>query len=211
MHSDEKIESKPTYHSNENLSFDNGAIFNKIKRITLCTKNSKEKKYLKQESIEIKNQGNIFEPKKMKSIKIETSNNKTFMKHFLREDLYRELFILFINPISGVHAGKSLLEMDIKEIKFDELGMMVFVVNLRDNVKVDEVLTKLEEFHLNSLNKTRIIIGGGDGSAMSILDKFLKRKIDFTRCAFGILPLGNSNNFSQTLGFKGKKKIIIRW
>ena len=204
LRTDEKIESRRTYHSNDNLesSTDNRAISKKNKEKTIKPNIIN---VLNEDVIEIINQNNIFEPEKIFELrKIKSVDEMTIFTHFLKEDLYRELYILLINPISGIHIGKSLIEMDIKEIKFDELGMMAFIVNLTDSVKVDEVLSKLQEYQQYSLNKTRIIIGGGDGSAMPMIDKFLKSKIDLTRCAFGILPIGNSNDFSETLNFKGK-------
>ena len=50
----------------------------------------------------------------------------------------------------------------------------------------------------------RVIIAGGDGSVMWVVDELIKNDIDLKRCACGIIPFGTGNDFSITLGWGDK-------
>lgn len=54
----------------------------------------------------------------------------------------------------------------------------------------------------NSLAK--IIIGGGDGSILSVIEYLELNGINVHNCLFGILPIGTRNDLSSTLGWGGK-------
>ena len=57
----------------------------------------------------------------------------------------------------------------------------------------------------NSLAK--IIIGGGDGSVLPVIELLEKEGVNIHNCLFGILPLGAKNDLSSTLGWGSKIKI----
>lgn len=47
----------------------------------------------------------------------------------------------------------------------------------------------------------RIIICGGDGTIPWVLARAKEAALDFTKIAFGILPIGTGNDFSRSLGW----------
>ena len=50
-------------------------------------------------------------------------------------------------------------------------------------------------------NKIKILIGGGDGTVLSIVEDLNEEKIDLERCIFGAVPLGTGNDLSNAMGF----------
>jgi len=55
----------------------------------------------------------------------------------------------------------------------------------------------------------KIIIGGGDSSAIELINILEVNKIDFKRCQFGLLPLGINNDLSLALRWGSNKNIKI--
>lgn len=53
----------------------------------------------------------------------------------------------------------------------------------------------------NSLAK--IIIGGGDGSILHVIEYLENQGVNVHNCLFGVLPLGTRNDLSSTLGWGG--------
>lgn len=55
---------------------------------------------------------------------------------------------------------------------------------------------------ISSTNKVKFIIGGGDGSVLSVIETLLNEyKMNLEKCIFGIIPLGTGNDLSNTMGF----------
>ena len=54
----------------------------------------------------------------------------------------------------------------------------------------------------NEMN-TRVIVCGGDGTVMWVVEELVKHQIDLTRCPIGIIPFGTGNDFSRVLGWGG--------
>ena len=50
-------------------------------------------------------------------------------------------------------------------------------------------------------NKIKILIAGGDGTVMRIIEDLKKEEIPLSHCIFGILPFGTGNDLSNALGF----------
>ena len=55
----------------------------------------------------------------------------------------------------------------------------------------------------------RIVIGGGDGTVMWVVDELIKNNIDFEKCSIGIIPFGTGNDFSVATGWGGKCPSIL--
>ena len=49
-----------------------------------------------------------------------------------------------------------------------------------------------------------MIIGGGDGTTMKTIEKLKNDSINISGCVFGLIPLGNGNTLSASLGWGGK-------
>ena len=61
---------------------------------------------------------------------------------------------------------------------------------------------KTEKFSVDKEN-LRVIIGGGDGTVMWVLQEMIDHKIRTELCSFGIVPFGTGNDFSRVLGWGG--------
>ena len=49
--------------------------------------------------------------------------------------------------------------------------------------------------------KIKILIAGGDGTVLGIVEELNREKIDLNRCIFGAMPFGTGNDLSNALGF----------
>lgn len=69
-------------------------------------------------------------------------------------------------------------------------------------------MTLKQELHRpeSSARKFRVIVCGGDGSVMWVIDEMLRYDINQERCPIGILPFGTGNDFSRVLGWGGNYK-----
>jgi len=63
--------------------------------------------------------------------------------------------------------------------------------------------------YLNSFsnNQLKILIAGGDGSVLSIIEDLHKEKIDINRLIFGVLPMGTGNDLCHSLGYGNSVEI----
>jgi len=126
---------------------------------------------------------------------------------------YDYLYI-FVNPSSGSQEGKIILnigqkyahEKDDRKIVllFEKLKVILFDIKNRESFKLAKELIKehTEKIRKNvNDTKIRIIIGGGDGTVLSIIEELFNSKIDLSKCLFGHLPLGTGNDLSNSLGF----------
>lgn len=60
------------------------------------------------------------------------------------------------------------------------------------------IQTYLEKYPNNSL---KILIGGGDGTVLRLVEELNEQKVNLTRCIFGHIPLGTGNDLSNAMGF----------
>jgi diacylglycerol kinase (ATP) len=68
-----------------------------------------------------------------------------------------------------------------------------------------------------------VVISGGDGTVLWVVEEALKAQLNFDKISFGILPIGTGNDFSRSLGWghaplvfsdkdiKPLKKRLIEW
>ena len=63
--------------------------------------------------------------------------------------------------------------------------------------------------YLNSFsnNQLKILIAGGEGSVLSIIEDLHKEKIDINRLIFGVLPMGTGNDLCHSLGYGNSVEI----
>jgi hypothetical protein len=154
--------------------------------------------------------------------------NPEIKKSNLNEPNLNHLF-LFINPISGSQEGKIILslfenfgtkedntyQLELRNkshsYAFNIIDPLSFTsgINLLkakineiknfEELKNKEIITETENI-LNSL-KLRVLIGGGDGTVLSVIEHFDKIGVDVEKCYFGHIPIGTGNDLSNTLGF----------
>ena len=155
--------------------------------------------------------------------KIENENLDLTTKYVL-ENL-KNTIILFCNPLSGNREGKIILDIasnyrtqeDYKLIDFQYLNTknepikaVIFeLINKEDNAKGQLLLRHCSERCKQNLErglpeeyqKVRTLIGGGDGTVLSMIESFIKNGTDINYCIFGHIPLGTGNDLANTLGF----------
>ena len=109
------------------------------------------------------------------------------------------------NSISGVNKVK----MDSQLAKFDALvRFSTIYFNLLDK----EEFNKGKKFIKKYLSdfpdfKIKILIAGGDGSVLGIVEELKKEEVPLERCLFGAMPFGTGNDLSNSLGFGNECKI----
>ena len=95
-------------------------------------------------------------------------------------------------------------EISLKtEINYDPLiPFSIIVFNIIDKEDMNlgkkfikKYLSDFPEF------KIKILIAGGDGTVLGIVEDLNKEKIDLNRCIFGSMPFGTGNDLSHALGF----------
>ena len=155
--------------------------------------------------------------------KIENENLDLTTKYVLEN--IKNTIILFCNPLSGNREGKIILDIasnyrtqeDYKLIDFQYLNTknepikaVIFeLINKEDNAKGQLLLRHCSERCKQNLErglpeeyqKVRTLIGGGDGTVLSMIESFIKNGTNINYCIFGHIPLGTGNDLANTLGF----------
>ena len=145
---------------------------------------------------------------------------------YICENIDKSL-IIFCNPISGNKEGKIILNMmnhyiskenyrliDYQYLvigkKYEPIKAIFFeLINREDNEKGEKLMKLVSErCKINKEKgltenfwKIKVIIAGGDGTILSMIDSFVKYGIDLNFCTFGHIPLGTANDLSNSLGF----------
>lgn len=145
---------------------------------------------------------------------------------YIMENIDKTL-IMFVNPISGNQEGKIILNIanhyitkekykliDFQYLvtyeKYEPIKVVFFeLINKEDCAKGQLLLRHCyERCKLNkemglpeNLCKVRTLIGGGDGTVLSMVESFIKTGTDINYCIFGHVPLGTGNDLANSLGF----------
>ena len=110
--------------------------------------------------------------------------------------------ILFANPGSGSHLAQQYLNLKKSKI-FVSLSSCiadVYIYNLQSEQSRQagsEKIFELTQTHSN----LRVIIAGGDGSLLWLIETLDTENIDLNKIYFGILPFGTGNDLSCMLGW----------
>lgn len=105
---------------------------------------------------------------------------------------------------------ESLLQQNDNDLKtshykapFNEsltFSIIVFnILNKIDFVKGQNFINDYLSYYKE--NKIKILIGGGDGTTLRLIDDLYKCNIDLNRCIFSLIPLGTGNDLSNATGF----------
>ena len=142
-----------------------------------------------------------------------------------------ELLILFINPISGSQQGSIVLSLTEqyknKEItdfdiiffpipenqtenflfsssqSFDEKASFASITfNILDQNSLQKGYNFIKEYlDYFQNNNLKILLGGGDGTVLRIVEDLFKKNINLHKCIFGNIPMGTGNDLSNSMGF----------
>ena len=98
---------------------------------------------------------------------------------------------------------------DLRLAKFDPLiKFSTIIFNIIDKNE----MTKGKKFikrYLSDLpnNKIKILIAGGDGTVLGIVEDLNREGVPLNRCIFGAMPFGTGNDLSHSLGFGNECKV----
>ena len=153
----------------------------------------------------------------------ETSIHSYNVIHFPIEEDNSDWFPFSLSRTSSVQSfdeirinPKKELKQIEKEIshptKFDaSIPFSVIIFNVLDEIEYKSgkyfVKKYIEDFPNNDI---KILIGGGDGSVLSIIENLFKEKINLEKCIFGAIPLGTGNDLSNAMGFDSTCEIGIK-
>jgi hypothetical protein len=154
-------------------------------------------------------------PEDLIEIQIEILN--PLVQENLNENV-KNIIFLFLNPDSGSQEGRVILDIAKKNnlkkddtiIKFKFLSKIAtnyaFIFNIKcaENLKTGTLLLKEYVKIVKPNEKVKVLIGGGDGSVLSMIEDFKKHGITIENCCFGHVPLGTGNDLSNAVGFGSK-------
>jgi diacylglycerol kinase (ATP) len=93
--------------------------------------------------------------------------------------------------------------------KFDPLiEFSTIIFNIIDKNEMEKgkkfIIKYLSDF---PKNKIKILIAGGDGTVLGIVEELNREGVPLDRCTFGAMPFGTGNDLSHSLGFGNECKI----
>ena len=96
--------------------------------------------------------------------------------------------------------------------KFDpNIPFSVIIFNLLNEIEYKNGKNFIKKYISDfPSNEMRILIGGGDGSVLSIIEDLFKENINLEKCIFGAMPLGTGNDLSNAMGFDSSCEIGIK-
>ena len=119
--------------------------------------------------------------------------NKNLLPFHLKEDLEKSNFlVIFVNQRSGSQEGTIIMEL---AKKYHHSSIKDFNIFVKDYLNIYKS------------NNIKIIIGGGDGTILRLIEELKKNDIIMERCIFGSMPLGTGNDLSNSLGFGAEVNI----
>lgn len=133
-------------------------------------------------------------------------------------------FALFVNTVSGSKVGTDYLTLASEEVTFkNKKGptIHIFIFDLFDVVSRKRGLQVVKDNQ--DLHDMRVIICGGDGTVLWVVQEVVDAGISIDNITFGIIPIGTGNDFSRSLGWGsssvgfsdkniiGLKEIVQQW
>lgn len=123
---------------------------------------------------------------------------------------------MFVNPKSGLQAGKIILEGGVDMMVFEDLGK-IFLANVLSPEQKQRAFARIKEFQsivqlsiATSHSYPYIVIAGGDGSFMSTFGEVVGHGIDPLRANFCLLPFGTGNDLAQLTGWGGGADRVMK-
>jgi hypothetical protein len=128
-----------------------------------------------------------------------------------------KIIFAFINPRSGSEEGKYFFNLAEKYncSKFKDKGYRIVKIEEKEEVCYLYMFNIIssEDYErgcalLNDYvnfkkiqDKIRVLVAGGDGTVLSVIENLNHKKVNIEECIFGHIPLGTGNDLSNALGF----------
>ena len=114
-----------------------------------------------------------------------------------------------LDPDSQEQENQDNKEFDLHLAKFDalvEFSTIIFSIVDKDDITRGKKFIKkyLSDF---PNYKIKILIAGGDGTVLGIVEDLNREGIPLNRCIFGAMPFGTGNDLSHSLGFGNECKV----
>lgn len=112
------------------------------------------------------------------------------------------IFALFVNSVSGSKIGKQYLTLAREDVTFKTGNgntIRVVLFDLFDAAKRQQGVNYVHEHYRNC--DMRVIVCGGDGTVLWVVQEIVNAEVDVTKVVFGIIPIGTGNDFARTLGW----------
>lgn len=113
------------------------------------------------------------------------------------------------NELESKNSKDEEQDYNLSMAKFDPLiEFSTIIFNIIDKNE----MTKGKKFIKRYLtdfpnNKIKILIAGGDGTVLGIVEELKREEIPLNRCIFGAMPFGTGNDLSHSLGFGNECKV----
>ncbi|KAF4704226.1 hypothetical protein FOZ62_028833, partial [Perkinsus olseni] len=121
---------------------------------------------------------------------------------------YPSIYI-FVNPTSGGNKAAELMKLGMEKMSFQETGLEadVSIFDIREGASGEKpAFMQLREL-LDSPqgpvlgDYLRVVVAGGDGTVMWVLQELILHGINTDRVCIGIIPFGTGNDFSRATGW----------
>ncbi len=94
--------------------------------------------------------------------------------------------------------------MDAVIFHLDEHYIRMGFFNLNSPASKNDGLYRLSK-SLNKRRQCRVIVCGGDGTVLWVVEELVRYGIDTLEVPIGIIPIGTGNDFSRAMGWGGKQ------
>eukprot|EP00357_Protocruzia_adherens_P006901 CAMPEP_0115037416 /NCGR_PEP_ID=MMETSP0216-20121206/42790_1 /TAXON_ID=223996 /ORGANISM="Protocruzia adherens, Strain Boccale" /LENGTH=516 /DNA_ID=CAMNT_0002417601 /DNA_START=314 /DNA_END=1864 /DNA_ORIENTATION=- len=117
------------------------------------------------------------------------------------------MMFLFVNPTSGGNQAAVFTKLSVEMMFLRDLDCYVYIYDLKDSQHREKGFNMLYQQQCRYPAAIfRVIVGGGDGTIIWIVQEMLAHAIKTDHCWIGIVPFGTGNDFARILGWGGKAK-----
>ena len=110
------------------------------------------------------------------------------------------------NTNKEINKIKNKIEQSFHFSKFEKnRNFSTILFNIIDKSDYEKgiffIKNYFQDFPKNTL---KILVAGGDGTVLSVVEELNKKNIPLKKCIFGAMPFGTGNDLSNALGFGNK-------
>ncbi|EER17160.1 diacylglycerol kinase, putative, partial [Perkinsus marinus ATCC 50983] len=116
---------------------------------------------------------------------------------------------IFVNPTSGGNKAGELMKLGMEKMSFQDKGLEadVSIFDIREGPSGEKPAFMQLRDLLDSPqgpamgDYVRVVVAGGDGTVMWVLQELIQHGINTDRVCIGIIPFGTGNDFSRATGW----------